>query len=339
MESPIIYRKIQNDKKIRSKLRISGYKYISKVSACGEDTPLTLTNISNSRCTKYIRKLEFDPYLCEKSHMKPLSKVVKKFKDLTELNIVIRRLDWMNESDILEPFVIRQLKLKKLRFELTKIENINDNGVIMMASMFGRLYSVQEFDELLIGLDQISPFADSHFAKYGRRLKNCRKLKKIIQKSSFMKYDKRVIPLGFFKRMERYPNFTEVDYHVSMPNGWLSMSTESDDGPIALMTVVGSQIYLQKLTARFTGNPVTLETMEKLSEILPKLKYLRCLAFEFLNSRMSENEIIIFAQTLPQLKSLERLRFKAIQYVLFLMNYHRKFPVDIQMCRKEVFII
>jgi len=129
-----------------------------------------------------------------------------------------------------------------------------------------------------------------------------------------MKYDKRVIPLGFFKRMERYPNFTEVDYHVSMPHGWLSMSTESDDGPIALMTVVGSQIYLQKLTARFTGNPVTLETMEKLSEILPKLKYLRCLAFEFLNSRMSENEIIIFAQTLPQLKSLERLHFKAIQY-------------------------
>jgi len=217
---PIIYRKIQNDKKIRSKLRVSGYKYISKVSACGEDTPLTLHNISKSGCTKYIRKLEFDPYLCEMSHMEPLSRVIKKFKDLTELNIVIRRLDWMNQSNILEPFVIRELKLKKLRFELAKIEKIDDNGVIKLASMFGRLYSVEAFDEYLIGLDQISPFADSHFAKYGRRLKNCRKLKKIIQKSSFMKYDTRVIKIGFFKSLERYPNFTDVDYHVSMPQGW-----------------------------------------------------------------------------------------------------------------------
>jgi len=61
MESPIIYKKIQNDKKMRIRLRVLGHKQFSKVSACGEDTALTLGNITKSSRTKYIRKLEFDP--------------------------------------------------------------------------------------------------------------------------------------------------------------------------------------------------------------------------------------------------------------------------------------
>jgi len=57
----MIYRKIQNDKKMRARLVISGYKNFSKVSACGQDTSLTLGNIIRSQNMKYIKKLEFDP--------------------------------------------------------------------------------------------------------------------------------------------------------------------------------------------------------------------------------------------------------------------------------------
>jgi len=57
----MIYRKIQNDKKMRQRLAISGYKNFSKLSACGEDTPLTLENLRKSYSMRYIRKFEFDP--------------------------------------------------------------------------------------------------------------------------------------------------------------------------------------------------------------------------------------------------------------------------------------
>jgi len=117
---PIIYRRVQNDKKMRTRLAVNGYKNFSKLSACGEDAPLTLGNVVKSRNVKYIRKFEFDPYFCEKSHMKLLGKTLKKFKDIQSFNLVIRRLDYIDESDILEPFMIRLIRLKKFRLELIK---------------------------------------------------------------------------------------------------------------------------------------------------------------------------------------------------------------------------
>lgn len=57
----MIYRKIQNEKKMRQKLVALGYKHFSKLAACGEDTPLTLANACRSNNIKYVRKLEFDP--------------------------------------------------------------------------------------------------------------------------------------------------------------------------------------------------------------------------------------------------------------------------------------
>jgi len=93
---PMIYCKIQNDKKMRTRLTITGYKSFSKLSAAGEDSQTTLDNITKPHnVMRYIRKLEFDPYLCEKSYMKPLSKALRKFKDIRGLNLVIRRLDWI----------------------------------------------------------------------------------------------------------------------------------------------------------------------------------------------------------------------------------------------------
>jgi len=56
-----MYRKIQNDKKMRRKLVAKGSKNFSKLTAAGEETTLTLRNIVKSRCLKYIRKFEFDP--------------------------------------------------------------------------------------------------------------------------------------------------------------------------------------------------------------------------------------------------------------------------------------
>jgi len=56
-----MYRKIQNDKKMRRKLVAKGYKNFSKLSAAGEETAFILRSMTGCRSMKYIRKFEFDP--------------------------------------------------------------------------------------------------------------------------------------------------------------------------------------------------------------------------------------------------------------------------------------
>jgi len=58
---PMIYRKIQNDKRMRVRLVVKGYKSFSKLYAAGEDTKVVLDNLSKSRNMKFIRRFEFDP--------------------------------------------------------------------------------------------------------------------------------------------------------------------------------------------------------------------------------------------------------------------------------------
>ncbi len=56
-----MYRKIQNDKEMRTKLVAKGYKNFSKLSAAGQETAMTMNKMIRCRSMKYIRKLEFDP--------------------------------------------------------------------------------------------------------------------------------------------------------------------------------------------------------------------------------------------------------------------------------------
>jgi len=74
--------------------------------------------------------------LCEKSHLKDLCKILKKkFKQIKKLNFVLRRYlfclldqspnqyiraDYMNESDILAPYIPRLSRVHHLRLELPR---------------------------------------------------------------------------------------------------------------------------------------------------------------------------------------------------------------------------
>jgi len=78
---------------------------------------------------------------------------------------------------------------------------------------------------------------------------------------------------------------------------------------------------------------VTIETIQSLSNSLPSLGKLRSFGLDLLNSRVSETEVVIFAQMLPQMKYLERLTLKVIQYpnvsegcIYYLMSTISKLP-------------
>jgi len=313
---PIIYRKIQNDKKMRQRLAVFGYKHFSKLSACGEDTPLTLEKISKPHNMRYIRKFEFDPYLCEKSHMKALCKALKKFKDLSDVNLVIRRLDYVNESDRLQHVLPRLFRLDKVRLEMTRIENMDDDGMINFGKTFGKLYSMKECEQIMVGMDHISQYASIHWKKYGNKLILCKKFKKRLNKAILCKFDPvmREKEDEFMRKIKPCKHLTEMIIRFTMPQGWLSMSTDVDESSASHFKMIALQKKLERLHISFCGNPVPLETIQALGEAVPDLACLKTLSIEFLNSRLSENEIVVFAQLLLELKPLENLTFKVIQY-------------------------
>jgi hypothetical protein len=114
---PILYTKFQNSSTLREKFVIHGHKYVSKLSASGPGTSHALKGIKKSQNLKFAPSFEYDPYLCDESHLDLLSKALMKLKHTKDLNLVIRRLDKSDELSKLSKQVKRLLKLYKLRLE------------------------------------------------------------------------------------------------------------------------------------------------------------------------------------------------------------------------------
>lgn len=162
----------------------------------------------------------------------------------------------MNESNLLKPFILRLVKIKKIRLELNNIENLNDKGMINIAWMTCNLSTVRDCEQIQIGMDHISQFAGMHFAKYGQRMRICKKFKKVLQRASLStRCDSHTksIGEGALKKFKGCRHFREMDFSVCMPQGWLSMSTEVDESAVVNLKMITSQINLEKLYLRFCG--------------------------------------------------------------------------------------
>jgi len=216
------------------------------------------------------------------------------------------------------------------------LENLNDDGFIKLAWIFGRLYSLRENEQVLLGMDHLSSFANMHFVYYISKLRMCTKSKKVMQRGPMITKDDKSRPAPETKligKMRWMKHIKECSFHVSRTQGWLSMSTGVDESAAKNIGMICQQKSLEKLCLYFTGNPVTLETVQELAIGFPNLTKLQNFALEFLNSRMSETEVVLFAQALPLLKALERLSFKVIQYpnvsegcIFYLMSTISKLP-------------
>jgi len=91
---PLVYKKIEYNGSLKQicNLPLKGYKCISRVSASGEYTIEILNKIMQTSNLKLVRRLDFDPYLCEVSGLEHLYKALMKFKRfLLHLNISFRR--------------------------------------------------------------------------------------------------------------------------------------------------------------------------------------------------------------------------------------------------------
>jgi len=63
--------------------------------------------------------------MCGHSLLNSLSKIQKQVRNSTKINIVVRRMDFVDETNLLYVLVSRILRLKKGRFELSRFANSN----------------------------------------------------------------------------------------------------------------------------------------------------------------------------------------------------------------------
>ncbi len=63
MNRPFIYKKTEyeGDPQKIFQVSIRGYKYLSRVNACGEFTLEILKNLKKTSCIKFIQSFDFDP--------------------------------------------------------------------------------------------------------------------------------------------------------------------------------------------------------------------------------------------------------------------------------------
>jgi len=310
---PILYTKFQNNPSLRGKFVIHGHKYLSKVSASGAGTSQVLKGIKKSQNLKFAPSFEYDPYLCDESHIDLISKALTKLKHLKNINLVLRRLDKSDELSKMVVQVERLSKLYKLRLELPKTKNMNDQALMEVGRMIGKCYSIRVLDHVTLNLEGITEGAHLNCSKNAKRLIRLRHIKRVVQKTEIlhnMCADLRKVQPSLFRRVK----IQSFDFSFGMPTGWLSMSTDLDSTSMLFLRALAWHQELQSIRLQFTGNPAVLETMQTLSETVPKIKTLKRFSLEFLNSRVTESEMFAVVQMIPELTHIEEFTFKVLQY-------------------------
>jgi len=221
---PVKFLNIKNHQKVSRislKLVCRGYKYISKVGATGEFSATMLEDLHKSQCLKFIRSLEFDPYFCEESGLKPLSKVFKKFnKCIQRANVVIRRLDKEHELNVLCPHLQRLRCLTKLRIDFPSTEGIVQKDFRIFWQGLKRCHLLKNLECNMISLDKIGQKGFRSFAFALHRLYKMENLKYHIKSCITPENDFEDKPAKIKKML----NLKTYHLKISCKTGWTSLT-------------------------------------------------------------------------------------------------------------------
>jgi len=148
---PIVRRSVPNSKRLRSRLIIEGHKHFNKFVASGEETDKTLIKLQRSGLLKSIYSFEFDPYLSDISCIKAVINTFKRLKETKKINLIIRRVDYTNETDCLNPFLYKIPRMEKLKLSFPQTLNINEEGLMQIARVIGKCYRITSLEYEFIG--------------------------------------------------------------------------------------------------------------------------------------------------------------------------------------------
>jgi len=142
----------KGDLKQIHKVPVKGYKYISRVAASGEHTIEILNRIKQTSRLKFIRSLEFDPYFCQSSGLKPLSEVLMKLKrPFDRLNLVFRRFEIEDDLKRFSLCLARSYHVKRIRLEFPHTKGIETQNLKCLQRNCRKFVSLKSAEAKFVG--------------------------------------------------------------------------------------------------------------------------------------------------------------------------------------------
>jgi len=326
---PIIRQSIPNSSKLRTRLRVNGYKNFTKIPAAGPNTQQILQNIKNSSCLKFATKLEFDPYLCNLSCLTELSPVLKKLKNIKQLSLILRRLNNndSNETNRLQGIgsnFPKLLRLRRVRLEFPSNSNIDESQGHILYRALTKCYLLKSLEWIIVE----SPPLSTEGLKVFMTL--MRKLRKLEYYKDYTTIAKGISNTDFYELLNygdlpKIPQIKHFELTYSAPKDWSSMGENGDESNKVIKQYIERHINMEMFKLQLIRTSFMAEDILNLFQAFVPLANFKHLKFEFLSCGLGDMELAAFIYGLSQIPQLKYFQLKIIQSSPISMEYIEKF--------------
>jgi len=302
-----------NSSRLRQRIQIDGDKFFAKLPAAGPETSKILHSIRKSRYVKSVQKFEFDPYLCDRSEINHLRKICHKLKDIAWLNLVLRRVDFPSEIETLAPFVSRFSRLRSIRIELPRTQNIDENGFIQLYKAIGSCSHLRSCEWRAIEMPERSKRLMKAWENYMSRPKWLQSMKfyETLQKGALKNSN-----AGELKMPDkiRDPQLRSLDVTLSSAGEWANKENMTKEKEEQILTKVLKIFqHLEKVSFHIIKTITNFEETIALFGIFALVPTLSHVEYEYLNCQISDMDVLAFAHSLTKITHLKSFSLKVIQ--------------------------
>jgi len=308
---PITRQKLVNDTRLGKRIVVEGRRSFSKIVCSGEKTWFKLRQLQRAIKLKVLLNFEFDPYLCDCSHIKPLARVLKTLKYTKSLHLILRRSDYLNETDAVFPMIPRINRLDKLKVELMSKLLINDDGFIHFLEAGLQCRSVKTLDVSMLCLKELTPKSSKALLITRRKYSHIENFITRLVKDGTIHSEG---PPKITPKPLRMPRIKRMELSVAMNTGWVSVQSGPEEDPSPHFRFSGECKNLKEFVCKYRGITISSEFMIGFMKVIIEKESLRLVDLEFLNCHLGDQETMILAFQILKLAQVKRISLKVIQY-------------------------
>jgi len=272
-----------------------------------------LQGIRKSRYVKSVQKFEFDPYLCDRSYLNDLRKICHRIRDVTWLNLVLRRVDFSGEIGILAPSLGRFLRLKSIRGEFPGTQNTSEEDFIQLYKANGNCSQLRFIEWKTIEMPEGSERLANISTNYFRRLKYLKSIKtyEALKKGALKNFGSNLNDIQKF----RFQKIRDIDVTLSSAGEWASkeIMAETDKQTQLVKTVLKVFQHLERIRFCFIKKVANFEDLVHLLYLTAIVPSFSQIEYEFLNCQINDMEVFSLAHGLSKIKSLDYFALKVVQ--------------------------
>jgi len=241
-----------------------------------------------------------------------LRKICPRIKETKRVNIVIRRVNTSDELGALSPFIARFLRITSLRVEFPNTQNVGEKGLLQFKKAIDNCSFLRGLEWIDVNMPERSKEfrkRDSSQRSHHRYLESL-KYSGLLQKGTLKN---EILEKELTSKIPTFPKIKKIEAMFSIPGEWADMGIENDFNEQLLTKIFEGFPQLQVLKLK------SIKTMSNYHETLnmlaamSTLQNIHHLEFEYLNCRISDMEVIAFAQGLMKIKQLKSFCLKVIQ--------------------------